>query len=162
MMIELPDNAPLASGERAAAAIVFYDGVCGFCNSSVRFIAARDTRAQFRFASLQGELAAAVLRGYGRDVAALDTMYLLLDRGRPGERLLFNADAILTVLEMLGGVWRRLSGAARLLPRPWRDAVYCGIVRHRYRLFGRYDQCPLPPAALRERFLDGPDPDPQR
>lgn len=134
-------------------AIVFYDGVCGFCNATVRFIAARDRRAQFHFASLQGELAQTVLRRRGRDVDVLDTMYLLVDGGRPDERLLFNADAILTVLDMLGGIWRA-SRIARLLPCRWRDALYRLVVRNRYRLFGKYDECPLPPPALRERFLD--------
>jgi len=43
---------------------------------------------------------------------------------------------------------------ARALPRSWRDAMYRLIVRHRYRLFGKYDACPLPPPQLRERFLD--------
>ena len=141
------------SEKQLPPAIVFYDGICGFCNASVRFIAARDAHGRFHFASLQGDLAGAVLRRHGRDVDALDTMYLLLDADRPGERLLFNADAVLTVLEMLGGVWKA-SRIARALPRSWRDAMYRLIVRHRYRLFGKYDACPLPPPQLRERFLD--------
>jgi len=134
-------------------AIVFYDGVCGFCNATVRFVAARDSRARFYFASLQGDLAQTVLRRRGHNVDVLDTMYLLLDGGRADERLLFNADAILTVLDMLGGIWKT-SRIARLLPPPWRDVLYRVIVSNRYRLFGKYDECPLPPPALRERFLD--------
>jgi predicted DCC family thiol-disulfide oxidoreductase YuxK len=133
-------------------AIVFYDGVCGFCNASVRFVAGRDRRARFQFASLQSGLAGEILRRHGCDVGALDTMYLLLDGGRPGERLLFNSDAILAVLDMLGGVWKA-GRIIKALPHSWRDAAYRAIVRHRYRLFGKYDECPLPPEELRARFI---------
>lgn len=135
-------------------AIVFYDGVCGFCNATVRFVARRDDEGKFHYAALQSELARAVLRRHERQVDELDTMYLLLDADRPTERLLFNADAILTVMEMLGGGVARLSRVLRVLPMPWLNVGYRMIVRHRYRLFGKYDQCPLPPPALRERFLD--------
>jgi len=138
--------------ESLPPAIVFYDGVCGFCNATVRFVARHDRRAQFHFASLQSGLARTVLRRHGRDVGFLDTMYLLCDGGRPEERLFLNSDAILTVLYRLGGVWKA-SRIVHVLPRSWRDAAYRIIVSNRYRLFGRYDECPLPPPELRARFL---------
>jgi predicted DCC family thiol-disulfide oxidoreductase YuxK len=42
----------------------------------------------------------------------------------------------------------------RLLPRGFRDLVYDLVARMRYRTFGRYDVCPIPPPAVRDRFLD--------
>lgn len=38
-------------------AIVFFDGICNFCNSSVNFIIKRDKNNYFKFASLQSEFA---------------------------------------------------------------------------------------------------------
>jgi predicted DCC family thiol-disulfide oxidoreductase YuxK len=37
-----------------------------------------------------------------------------------------------------------------------RDFGYGLVVGARYRLFGRYDACPLPPPQHRDRFLDVP------
>ena len=37
--------------------IVFFDGICNFCNSSVNFIIKRDKKNYFKFASLQSEYA---------------------------------------------------------------------------------------------------------
>ena len=42
------------------ARIVLYDGVCGFCNGSVRWLIARDRDARLHYAPLQGETAAAL------------------------------------------------------------------------------------------------------
>lgn len=146
----------------AGAPIVFYDGVCGLCQRSVRFLLARDRTRRFRFAALQSDFAHATLAAHGRDVSDLDTMYLLLDHGGPGERLLENSDAALTSVALLGGIWR-LAAWARALPRGWRDAAYAVLVRNRYRLFGRFDRCQIPPPEIRDRFLDQALPDaPQR
>ena len=42
----------------------------------------------------------------------------------------------------------------RVLPRWLRDLGYDLVARTRYRLFGRYDACPLPDPRHRARFLD--------
>lgn len=43
---------------------------------------------------------------------------------------------------------------AYLVPRPIRDRLYDVFARYRYKLFGKYERCPLPSAAVRSRFLD--------
>ncbi|MGD9762295.1 MAG: thiol-disulfide oxidoreductase DCC family protein [Candidatus Binatia bacterium] len=136
----------------SARAVIFYDGICGLCDRSVRFVVARDRAARFRFAPLQSAYAKAALARHGRDAAELDTVYALFDPGQPGERLLAKSDAALAVLQALGGIWR---GAMllRAVPRAWRDAMYDWVARHRYRWFGRFDHCPLPPPELRQRFV---------
>ncbi|MGH7786432.1 MAG: thiol-disulfide oxidoreductase DCC family protein [Candidatus Binatia bacterium] len=142
---------PAASA--AGAPIVFYDGVCGLCQRTLRFLLARDRQRRFRFAALQSDFARAALAAHGREATDLDTMFLLLDPGGPGERLLEKSDAALTAVALLGGVWR-LAGLARALPRGLRDAGYAVLVRNRYRVFGRFDRCQLPPPEVRDRFLD--------
>jgi predicted DCC family thiol-disulfide oxidoreductase YuxK len=44
--------------------------------------------------------------------------------------------------------------AARVLPKVFRDAAYDLIARTRYRLFGRLDQCLVPGAEVRSRFVE--------
>ncbi len=137
----------------ADGAIVLYDGVCGLCNRLIRFVLARDVAGRFRFAALQGALAGEILARHGRVPRDLDTLYLVLRHGQPDERLLAKSDAALWILRELGGAWRA-AGALRMLPRWVRDRGYDLVARTRYRLFGRYDACPLPDPRNRARFLD--------
>jgi predicted DCC family thiol-disulfide oxidoreductase YuxK len=136
-----------------AGPILFYDGVCGLCDRTVQFVLRHDRRGRVRFAALQSAYARRMLARHGRDPGRLDTMYLLLNPGAPAERLLDRSDGIMGVLQELGGFWR-LSAALRVLPRVLRDRAYDLVARNRYRWFGRYDRCALPPPDLRGRFLD--------
>ena len=133
--------------------ILFYDGVCGLCDRTVQFVLRHDRQGRFRFAALQGASARRLLERHGRDPSRLDSMYLLLDPDTPRERVLERSDGILAVLQQLGGIWR-LSAVARAVPRSLRNRTYDFIARHRYRWFGRYDQCALPPPGARGRFFD--------
>ena len=142
-----------AASTTRLAPIILYDGVCGLCNRLNRFVLARDPAGRFRFAMLQGPVAGEILARHGRDPRDLDTLYLVLDPGRPSERLLRKSDAALWILRELGGGWR-LTGALRIVPRAIRDLGYDLVARTRYRLFGRYDTCPVPDPRHRARFLD--------
>jgi predicted DCC family thiol-disulfide oxidoreductase YuxK len=135
------------------APIILYDGVCGLCNRLNRFVLARDPGGRFRFAALQSAFAAEILARHGRDPQDLNTLYLVLAPGQPDERLLQKSDAVLWILRELGGAWRT-AGALRVVPRWVRDLGYALVARTRYRLFGRYDTCPLPDPRHRVRFLD--------
>ena len=141
------------AGPSDEAPLVLYDGVCGLCNRLNRFVIARDPAGRFRFAALQSSLAREILARHGRDPRDLDTLYLVLSRGRPDERLLRKSDAVLWILRALGGPWRA-AAALRLVPRVLRDLGYDLVARTRYRLFGRYDACPLPDPRHKGRFLD--------
>lgn len=129
--------------------IVFFDGVCGLCDRFVRFVITRDHQARFRFAPLQGRLAARELPPRGGRPEDLDTVYVLTSDGV----LLRRSRAVFFVLRSLGGFWRALS-LLRVLPAFLTDAGYDVVARLRYRVFGRYDACRLPTAAERARVLD--------
>ncbi len=137
----------------AGAHLVLFDGVCAFCHAAVRFIVPRDSRHRFVFAPLQGNRAAEVLARHGRNAACLDTLILVLDYDTPRERLLERSAAAFAIAAELDGCWPIVAQLGRL-PRRLTDAGYDGIAALRYRLFGRYDACPLPPPAWRSRFLD--------
>ena len=134
--------------------IVLYDGVCGLCNRAVRFVLKRDCQDRFRFASLQSEFAARILRRHGIQPGNLDTFYLVTDHAQPGEQLSERSEAAIAVLRELGGIWALAALPLRVLPTPIRDWGYNLVARHRYRVFGKYDVCPLPEAKDRHKFLD--------
>lgn len=133
--------------------IVLYDGVCGLCNRLVQFILKRDVHDRFRFAPLQSKVAETLLKRHGADSRDLDTFYVVIDHGQPGEHVLMRSDAILQVVRTLGGIWK-LAGVGRILPKVLRDGMYRVVVRNRYRVFGKHESCLLPEAKHRAKFLD--------
>jgi len=137
-----------------SGAIILYDGVCGLCNRLVQFVLKRDPQDGFRFASLQSDFAAQILASHGLSPGSLDTVYVVLHYNEPAERLFARSDAVLAVLQRLGQVWRATAGLGRALPLTIRDVFYNLIARNRYRIFGKYDACPLPTPEQRAKFLD--------
>ena len=134
--------------------LLFYDGVCGLCNRLVQFLLTRDRRARIRFAPLQGELARRELPPRGHDPAELDSLFVIADWQSLAPRLLVRSRAVLHAVGELGPGWRTLAAIARIVPRGISDAVYAAIARRRYRIFGRFDACPLPRPEWRDRFLE--------
>lgn len=131
--------------------VLLYDGLCGFCNGTVRFILARDRTGHMRFASLQGEFAKTVLSRHP-ELAGVDSL-VLLERGVGGsERVLTRSAAALEIAAYLGGVWG-WARVLRVVPRGIRDWTYDRFAGVRYRVFGTYDVPPAPKPAVRERFL---------
>lgn len=128
--------------------IVFYDGVCGLCNRWVRFLLKRDKECTLHFAALQGETA----RQRNDLPATLKTVVFVARVGSGDEMIYLRSEAALRLLDHVGGIWRIVSWL-RLIPRPLRDWVYNGIAARRYRWFGTFETCPLPPPEWRERFL---------
>ncbi len=163
--ILIPDMAPnmQPTGKRDASpvagrTILLYDGVCALCNRFVRFLLCRDRRKVFYFAPLQGTLAQTILARHGIDLSctdpsALDTVVLVTAAETPEESLLFRSDAVTEVLLRLGGGWALWARLLLQLPRGLREARYRFIACWRYRIFGKYDTCPLPAPRHRERFL---------
>ena len=134
--------------------LVFYDGVCALCNGTVTFLLERDRAGIFRFAPLQGELAAEVLPKYGIAPRDLDSIVVIEDWNGPGERALTRSRGVLHALGLLGGRWRSLARMGSAVPAGIADLVYRAVARIRYRVFGEYAVCPIPPPEWRERFLE--------
>ncbi len=133
--------------------LVLYDGVCGLCDHFVQFLLRIDGQDQLRFAALQGSIGTGILQEAGRTAEALSTVIVVADYQAPSARLLYRSDAALFVIASAGGIYATVR-ALRIVPRFLRDAVYNLIARWRYRIFGRFDACPLPRPATRAKFLD--------
>jgi predicted DCC family thiol-disulfide oxidoreductase YuxK len=127
---------------------IFYDGHCGLCHRFVRFVATADRDGSFRFAPLAGatfERAAPPEQRTGLP----DSVVLRTGDGR----LLVKSDAVIYMLERLGGMWPLAARAVGLVPAPLRDAAYDLVARLRGRLFKRPAAvCPTVPPHLRSRF----------
>jgi predicted DCC family thiol-disulfide oxidoreductase YuxK len=125
---------------------VFYDGECGLCHGFVRFILAQDTLARISFTPIGS--AGPWLRDIQIDTLP-DSIIVRTSSGQ----VLVRSQAVLAVLDHLGGVWRVLSVLFRFIPRPLRDLVYDGVAQVRRRMFPKPPgACPVMPPEFRSRF----------
>jgi predicted DCC family thiol-disulfide oxidoreductase YuxK len=133
--------------------LVLYDGVCGLCNRLNQFILRRDRQHVFDFAPLQSATARKLLDQPPAIPEYLDTFYVIANYRQDTRTLLMKSRAAIFVMRTLGWPWQ-LAQTLAVVPSSILDKVYDLIARHRYRLFGRYESCPLPRPEYRERFID--------
>jgi len=126
--------------------IVYFDGVCGFCNASVNFLMRHDPHGKLVFAPLQGETARERLPP--EDLANLNSMVVSV-----GEETYRRSAGVVRVLWGLGGIWGLLGTLLWLIPLPIREGGYRVFARNRYRFFGKHESCRLPLPEERERIL---------
>jgi predicted DCC family thiol-disulfide oxidoreductase YuxK len=131
--------------------LVLYDGVCGLCHRFVIWILRRDRAGLFHFAALDSATARQMLATRAPLPRGTDSLVVVADRNRPDARLLIKSEGAVFVATALGWPWRA-AAALRAVPRPLRDAVYDLVARHRYRVFGKFEVCPVPPAEWKNRF----------
>lgn len=127
--------------------VVLFDGECGLCVMSVRFIVRHERHARFRFASLQSETGRQLCRRYRLDPERFGTVVLVRRDG-----VLLRSDAVLAIARELDGACRWLA-VLRALPQPLRDWLYGVVARNRKHWFNRHATCLVPSADLRKRFL---------
>ena len=128
--------------------IVFFDGVCNFCNYWVNFAIKKDKKKKLRFAPLQGETAKNILPQYNISTTALSTV-VFIDDGK----IYTQSSAAFRICKHLDGGWKLFFGMM-VIPKFIRDAAYNFIARNRYRWFGKKDACMIPTPEMRNRFLD--------
>jgi predicted DCC family thiol-disulfide oxidoreductase YuxK len=127
--------------------VILYDGVCVFCSRWVHFVATRDIDRRFRFTPIQSAYGARLAQTLAIDPAAPDSNAVI----HAGAAHL-KSDGALTVLSHLPR-WR-WTRALLHIPKPVRDAVYDIVARSRYRIFGKFDTCFIPPEDMRTRVME--------
>jgi predicted DCC family thiol-disulfide oxidoreductase YuxK len=141
-------NPDWVKGQSLQGTTVHYDGNCGLCHGAIRFLLAEDRRGELRFAPLQGGALESRI-GAGAMAALGDTM--VVDSADGVVRT--EASAVIHLLLGLGGIWKLLGIALRILPLGFTNAGYRFVGARRIRWFGSKDEtCPILPAQLRERF----------
>lgn len=116
--------------------IVVFDGMCRVCSGYVRFLERHDRQRRLLFVPAASAEGRAALLACGESPDDPSTMIVIDD----GVRRL-RSDAVLTAIAALGGGWRGVRLLA-IVPRSWRDWLYSGFARRRYRWFGRVEVCP--------------------
>lgn len=127
--------------------LIVFDGECVLCSGFFKTMVRVDKAERFTFATAQSDLGQALYRALDLPTDDFETNLVIVD-GVIYQRL----EAFTAAMRAVGWPWRALS-ALRFIPEPLRSFLYHRIARNRYAIFGRYDSCMIPDAALRARFL---------
>jgi predicted DCC family thiol-disulfide oxidoreductase YuxK len=127
--------------------IILFDGICNFCNNIVKFVLKRNNKKPVYFASLQSETGKKILQEYGLPMDDMQTI-VFIENGKVYTR----SSAGLRICRYLRGAWPLCYGLI-IIPKFIRDAVYNWIARNRYKWFGKKEECMIPTAEMKNRFL---------
>ena len=128
--------------------ILFFDGVCGLCNSSVNFAMARDKHSRLFYSPLQGETAKQLLSD-----DQIQNISTAIFRTADGKHFYRRSAAIVRLLWLLGFPWSFCGWVLWCIPLPIRDLCYRMIAGSRYRLFEKHATCRMPTPEERARLL---------
>ncbi len=135
-------------GELRSTNIVFFDGVCTLCNSSVDYLISKDKKAVLRYASLQSKTAENLLEKHDINHVTPESI-VFYEAGN----VWFKSDAVFRICKHLPFPFALLT-VFKIIPRFVRDYAYDLIAKNRYKWFGKRDTCRLPKDDERELFYD--------
>ena len=123
--------------------IIFFDGICVFCDSFINFIVKRDKKKLFKLCHLQSDLAQSFAK---KNNFVIDKNSLILFQNG---KFFNKSSAVVVILRDLGGPWIALS-LLLFIPKIIRDFFYDYFGKNRYRWFGKKESCTLD---LKDRFV---------
>lgn len=128
--------------------IILFDGVCNLCNASVQYVIERDRKDVFRFAALQSDIGAKILKHIGADAKYTDSIVLY----EPGVAYHYKSSAALEIAKDLGGIFS-ISTIFKIIPNGLRNMIYDYVAKNRYKWYGKQDKCWIPTPELQAKFL---------
>lgn len=129
-----------------SSSVVFFDGVCNLCNSTVKWIISHDKKRIFKYSSLQSNYAKVNI--IDPSLIKLDSIILKIDN-----RFYKKSRAVLMILSKLGFPYN-MSAVALAIPSFISDFFYDIVAKYRYRWFGRRESCMLPSEDIKSLFLE--------
>ena len=127
--------------------IVLFDGVCNYCNAMVNFAIRNDKKAILRFAPLQSEAGKRLKEKY-KISPEIDSVIFIENK-----KVYTYSDAALRISKNLRWPAKAVY-AFIIIPKFIRQPFYKWIARNRYKWFGKKEECMIPNADVRGRFLD--------
>lgn len=121
--------------------IVLIDGDCALCVGLVEWLGKRIPSDKLNpehimFVPGESDWGQQLLADAG--VKGFDSVVVLRD----GE-IVQESDAVLALSAVLPRRWRLVARLGRVVPRPWRDALYRWVARNRLNWFGRKEVCSI-------------------
>ena len=127
--------------------VVFFDGVCNLCNSSVDFLIRIDRKQKLKFASLQSEYAKNHLTLPEKEL--LSSVVFLKNK-----KQYIKSEAAVEILKEIGGFYKFSGIILSIFPYWFLNIFYNLIANHRYRFFGKRETCRIPTEDEKKRFIE--------
>ena len=125
--------------------IIFFDGVCNYCNFWVQILLSHDKKEILKFSSLQSHFARTFL-------SHIENQPDSIIYWREGN-ILYKSKAVLAITSDLGGIWLVFS-IFKIVPSFILDKAYDFMAQRRYSWFGQRDTCHTPTVEEKSRFLE--------
>jgi len=116
--------------------IVFYDGDCGFCNTSVQLIL-KNRKKNFYFIPLQAEFSHKIMAQFNEEIK-MNNLYLL-ENGK----LYKKSTAAIRIAKNLRKLYPFLFYVGFIVPRFIRDWIYDQVAKRRHNIRPGYCVMPL-------------------
>jgi predicted DCC family thiol-disulfide oxidoreductase YuxK len=126
--------------------IIYFDGVCGLCNTFVKLLLKIDS--DLRFATLQGVSGQKLLNKMKFNKSDFDTVIF-----QKNDQIYTKSTAVFEIFKTIGGIWKVFL-LFSLFPVSFTDLIYRKIALKRYRVFGKIDQCDLSMFNKPGQFID--------
>ncbi|MBL7895836.1 MAG: DUF393 domain-containing protein [Bacteroidia bacterium] len=125
--------------------IVLFDGVCGLCNRSVKFLIRKERKPELVFSPLQSAYGKSLLEKYG--ISTDSIVYV------QNNKAYTKSGAALRLCLRLKGLWP-LMIVFMIVPYFIRDFVYDYIAKNRITWFGSTGYCEVITEEMRDRFVE--------
>lgn len=129
--------------------IIFFDGICIFCDSFINFVVKRDKKKIFKLCYLQSNKASQLASKYDFSTEHKNlSSIIFLKNGKVFRK----SSAIIEILKEFKGLWK-LASLLLIIPKKFRDFFYDYFGKNRYRWFGKKNSCKNFSEEIRKRFL---------
>ena len=126
--------------------VIYFDGVCGLCNSFVKLLLKVDS--DLKFATLQGNSGQKLLTKINFNKSEFDTVIF-----KKNDQVYTKSSAVFEIFKTIGGLWKVFL-IFSVLPISITDTVYRYIALRRFKIFGKLDQCDITIFNKPGQFID--------
>lgn len=126
--------------------IIYFDGICGLCNSFVKLLLKIDS--DLKFATLQGKTGQKLLNKMNFSNSDFDTVIF-----QKNDQIYTKSTAVFEIFKTIGGFWKILL-IFSFLPISITDKLYRYIALKRFKVFGKLDQCDISIFNKPGQFID--------
>ena len=126
--------------------IIYFDGICGLCNSFVKLLLKVDS--DLKFATLQGVSGQKLLNKMNFSKSDFDTVIF-----QKNDQIYTRSTAVFEIFKTIGGFWKILL-IFSFLPISITDQLYRYIALKRFKVFGKLDQCDISIFNKPGQFID--------
>lgn len=127
--------------------IILFDGVCNLCNGLIRFLLSNEKDNSIKFATIQSSISEKI----SGNIKLPDKLssIVFIENGVVYEK----SRAVFKIAKHLKFPWS-LASIFSIFPVRITDFFYDVVAKNRYRIFGRSEECMIPPKQHLHRFLN--------